>query len=243
VRVSVLGGARFARADDRDTAGAAAVLLLVGSVGLIVHCARGDSGPCRARIGQRGVRALAHFPAGRLPRERIRRGARLASLRSAIVVPLALYVATAGHRAACREWAQRTHLGAFALGALLLALIAAAWPLPCMPAIRTRACVVDDATTGAISAQTCAYFSHPELVRVPPGPCGVALWSQRRQFGEPRVFAPLAAFVLTLVAVCRFSPAQGHQCAGAAAAVALLGALGVARLRAGRPRRSTGSAS
>lgn len=227
----------FAREEDRDTAGAAAVLLLVGSVGLIVHAHEAIPDHAALASASAAFAALAHFP-----RRPLAAGAAfgvalgLAFLASGIVVPLALYVAMLTTWAACREWRTRKALGALAIGALLLALIAAAWPL----ALHARSPELARSwwtmlTTGRDFSANLRYFlGMLSWFAWPAWPLAAwALWSQRRQLGEPRLYAPLAAFVLTLVAVCRFSPAQDINALVLLPPLALLGARGVAQLRRG----------
>jgi 4-amino-4-deoxy-L-arabinose transferase-like glycosyltransferase len=227
----------FAREDDRDTAGAAAVLLLVGSVGLIVHAHEAITDHAALASASAAFAALAHFP-----RRPLAAGAAfgvalgLAFLASGIVVPLALYVAMLTAWAACREWRTRKALGAFAIGALLLALMAAAWPV----ALYARFPELAHSwwrmlTTGRDFSANLRYFlGILSWFAWPAWPIAAwALWSQRRQLGEPRLYAPLAAFVLTLVAVCRFSPAQDINALVLLPPLALLGARGVAQLRRG----------
>jgi 4-amino-4-deoxy-L-arabinose transferase-like glycosyltransferase len=227
----------LAREADRDTAGAAAVLLLIGSVGLIVHAHEAIPDHAALASASAAFAALAHFP-----RRPLAAGAAfgaalgVAFLASGIVVPLALYAMALTTWAVCGEWRTRQHLGALAIAALVLAAIAAAWPA----ALYSRSPELARswwalAATGRDFAANLRYFLGSLSWFVwPAWPLALwALWSQRRQLREPRLYAPLAAFLLMLAAVCRFSPAQDISALVLLPPLALLAAQGVAGLRRG----------
>ena len=227
----------LAREDDRDTAAAAAVLLLLGSVGLIVHAHETIPDHAALAASSAAFAALVHFP-----RRPLAAGAAfgaalgLAFLATGIVVPLGLFLAALATGAAALEWRSRGHLVALALATLLFALIAAAWPA----ALHLRHPEFARSWWAMVTAErdyaaNLRYFlGILSWFAWPAWPLAVwALWSQRRQFGQPRLFAPFAAFVLTLAAACRFSPPQDINALALLPPLALLGAHGVAQLQRG----------
>jgi len=187
----LLGGARLrARRRPRHGRRRWRLLLLVGSVGLIVHAH--EAIPDHAAL---------HRPARRSPRSRTsppalaaephRRALGLAFLASAIVVfPLALYVATlvtwarAASGARARIWARSRSAAAACADRCRLASCPA-----CPRSELARAC--GDAYHGRDFSANLRYFlGILMLVGVAGWPLAAwALWSQSRQFGEPRVFA------------------------------------------------------
>jgi 4-amino-4-deoxy-L-arabinose transferase-like glycosyltransferase len=213
------------------------VLLLVGSVGLFVHAHEAIPDHTALASASAAFAALVHFP-----RRPLAAGAAfgaalgLAFLAGGIVVPLGLYAAALTTWAACGRWRTLRHLGALALATLILALIAAAWPV----ALYARSPELTRswwamATIGRDFTADLRYFlGILSWFAWPAWPLAAwAIWSQRRQLGEPRMCAPLAAFAFTLAAACRFSPAQDINALVLLPPLALLGAQGVAQLRRG----------
>lgn len=227
----------LAREDEEDTAGAAAVLLLIGSVGLIVHAHEAIPDHAALASASAAFAALVHFS-----RRPLAAGAAfgtalgLAFLASGIVVPLGLYAAAWITWAACDGWRTRRHLGALAIATLLFALIAAAWPLALYA--RSPELIRSWWAMASISRDFTAnlryFFGILSWFAWPAWPLAAwTLWSQRRQFVSPRIVAPLATFALTLALACRFSPAQDINALVLLPPLALLAAQGVAQLRRG----------
>ena len=235
----------LARADEHgaagtatdDTAAAAAVLLLIGSVGLIVHAHEAIPDHAALASASAGFASLVVF--SRRPfAAGVAFGAALglAFLASGIVTPLGLYGGALCTWAACREWRTPRHLGALAVAGLVLVLVAASWPFALHSRFPEHARGWwSIATAEQDFAANLRYFAGMlSWFTWPAWPLAAwALWSQRRHLGKPRLFAPLAAFVLTLAAACRFSPAQDVNALVLLPPLALLGAQGVAQLRRG----------
>jgi len=220
------------------SAGAAAPLLVMGSIGFMVH----------AHEAVPELAALAALCAAYavLPRAHARPflgggafGAALglAFLATGPVAPAALALAAAAAHAACPEWRNWRALPFLAAAALVGALVAASWPW----ALAVRAPgLPGEWWAGAMHAQgspleNLRYFlATGSWFAWPAWPLAAwALWARRREWRTPRLFAPAAAFVFTFAALVAFGPAQDVSLIAALAPLALLGAEGVARLRRG----------
>ncbi|MBI3372295.1 MAG: hypothetical protein HY017_11135 [Betaproteobacteria bacterium] len=227
----------IAREEDRETAGAAAVLLLIGSVGLIVHAHEAIPDHAALASACAAFAALAH-----LPRRPYASGAAfgaalgLAFLSNGLVVPLALFVTASVTWAACASWRTARHLGALGLAALVLALLASTWPAAL--SLRFPDLFRSWWTAATVERDFAANLRYFLVITSwfawPAWPLALwALWSHRGSLAEPRLLAPLVAFVLMLAAVSRFTPAQDINALLLLPPLALLGAQGVAQLRRG----------
>lgn len=227
----------LARDDERETAGAAAVLLLIGSVGLMVHAHEAIPDHAALASACAAFAALVHFP-----RRPYAAGAAfgaalgLAFLSNGLVVPLALFVTALATWGASATLRTARNFGGLALAALVLALLASTWPA----ALSLRFPDLFGAWWAAATAErdftaNLRYFLEiASWFAWPAWPLALwALWSHRRSLAEPRVLAPLLAFVLTLAAVSRFTPTQDINALLLLPPLALLGAQGVAQLRRG----------
>jgi len=225
-------------AEQRRAEAASAVLLLLGSVGLIVHAheAVTDLASLAAVCG--GFAALAS--AGRRPlASGAAFGAALgfAFLSTGFVVPLALAAAVLLAHLVCDEW--RTRRGAaFVAVALAVALaIAASWPLALWlrsPPLfgewwantaRLRGDFFDNLGYYLVLASWFAWPAWPLAAW--------AAWTGRRRWREPRQFVPLAAAVFSLVGISLAGPDQDVNGIALLAPLALAAAPVIGRLRRG----------
>src|SRR5688572_6083494 len=227
-----------ADADDRRIHGVAAMLLLLGSIGLIVHAheALPELASLAALCG--GLATLPHavrkpVPAGALF------GAALgiAALSALWVAPFALFAAVAAAHVACPQWRTRS-APAFLLTAIVVGLlIAASWPLmlswraPDAFALwRTIAWqpIGDPFGNMRYFIATGSWFAFPAW------PLAFwALWSLRRRWNEPQIFVTALASALILALAAYWGPPQDVHIIPLLAPLALLGSLGALNLRRG----------
>ncbi|HZN85569.1 MAG TPA: hypothetical protein VFB53_02175 [Burkholderiales bacterium] len=220
------------------TAGAAALLLLVGSVGLMVHAheALPELAALAASCAAYAVLARAH-------RRPLAMGAAfgaalgLAFLALGPLVPATLAAAVLAAHAACPAWRTR-RAAPFLLAALAAGtLIAASWPALLAQrspellgawwslATHTRGGALENLRYFAVTGSWFAWPAWPLAAW--------ALWTRRRAWREPRLFVPAAAFALGFAALAVAGPAQDVSLIALLAPLALLGAQGVAALRRG----------
>lgn len=223
---------------ERRAVAASAVLLLIGSVGLMVHAheAVSDLASLAAVCG--GFAALP-LAARRPLAAGAAFGASLgaAFLSTGFVVPLALAAAVLLAHFACAEW--RTRRGAaFLAVALLVALaIGASWPLALWQrspllfsewwaqTARLRGGFVHNLGYFAVLASWFAWPAWPLAAW--------AAWTRRRRWREPRQFVPLAAALFSLAGISLAGPDQDVNAIALLAPLALLAAPAVTQLRRG----------
>jgi len=233
-----LAARQWAPEEQRRAEAASAVLLLLGSVGLIVHAheAVSDLASLAAVCG--GFAALP--PAARRP---LAAGAAfgaalgIAFLSTGFVVPLALAAAVLLAHLVCGEW--RTRRGAvFVAVALPVALaIAASWPLALWlrsPALfgdwwantaRLRGGFLDNLGYYLVLASWFAWPAWPLAAW--------AAWTRRRRWREPRQFVPPAAALFALLGISLAGPDQDVNGIALLAPLALLAAPVIGQLRRG----------
>jgi 4-amino-4-deoxy-L-arabinose transferase-like glycosyltransferase len=229
----------WARADeDARVHGAAAMLVLLGSIGLIVHAheALPELASLSALCG-----ALATLPhAARRP---LAAGALFgaalgfAALSALWVAPVGLFLAVAAAHVACPEWRNRGAV-AFLLAALLFLLIlAASWPL----ALYWRAPEAFELWRFLASRPLGDPFANLRYFLVtgswfafPAWPLAAwAAWSLRRRWNEPQLFVPGVATILILLFVAFSGPPDDAHLIPILAPLALLACQGALCLRRG----------
>ena len=234
-----LAARRWARPeDDRRVHGAAAMLVLLGSIGLIVHAH--EALPELAALAALGG-ALAALPhAARRP---LLAGALfgaavgIAALSAMWISPAALLLAVIAAHVLCPEWRTRS-AWVFVPVSLLAALaVAAIWPLalawrePETFALWRHVAwqpIGDPAANLRYFLVTGSWFAWPAW------PLAVwAAWSLRRRWSEPRLFVPAVASVLILLFAAYWGPAQDVHLIPLLAPLALLGSQGALVLRRG----------
>jgi len=220
------------------TAGAAAPLLVLGSIGFMVHAhealpelaALAAACAAYAVLPQAHARPLLHGAA-------FGAALGLAFLALGPLVPAALGLGVAAAHAACPTWRNWRALPFLAAALLVAAALAASWPW----ALGARAPALSaDWWSAATQRQGTPldnlryYLVTGSWFTWPAWPLAAwALWARRREWREPRLFAPAAACLLTLAALAATGPSQDASVIALLAPLALLGAEGVARLRRG----------
>jgi 4-amino-4-deoxy-L-arabinose transferase-like glycosyltransferase len=231
--------AREWQADERKReAGAAACLLLLGSLGLMVHAheALPELAALAALCG-----ALATLPhASRRPLAAgVLFGAALgcAFLSANWIAPLALGLSVAAAHLVCEEWRNRGGL-VFTLSFLAVAaLLASSWPLALYarsPALFAEWWSLATHPQTGYAGNLRYFLSTASWFTWPAWPiAGWALWSLRRRLAEPRLFVPFAASVTMLAAVSFWGPPQDVNLLLLLPPLALLAAQGALVLRRG----------
>ena len=223
---------------DRRINAAAALLLLLGSIGLIVHAheAVPELASLAAMCG-----ALAVLPhAQRRPLAAgVLFGAALglALLSASWVAPAGLGLAVVIAHLACPQWRNRRGL-AFLLAALPVALLLGlSWPAALgarAPALFVDWWIAVSQRQGSFAGNLRYFLTTASWFAWPAWPLALwAAWSQRRHLREPGLFVPLAAAALMLAAAALWGPPQDVHLIPLLAPLALLGAHGVAVLRRG----------
>lgn len=223
---------------DPRAAGASATLLLIGSVGLMVHAH--EAVPDLASLAALCAALAFLVHAKRRPlKAGLGFGAALgiAFLSTGPVVPAVLgSVAILAH-AVCDEWRTAKAPRFLSAAAAVFAILALSWPL----ALWLRAPELAQAwwheatqPRGGFGDNLRYYLSIASWFAWPAWPVAAwSAWTLRREWRAPRVFVPLAAALLGLPAIAWLGPQQDINVIVLLAPLALLGAHGVARLRRG----------
>jgi 4-amino-4-deoxy-L-arabinose transferase-like glycosyltransferase len=229
---------RWAPEGEGHTAAAAAVLLLLGSVGLMVHAH--EALPELAALAALCT-ALAALPYA------IRRpvsagtvhGAALglAFLSSGWVAPASLAAATLACALVSPQWRQRRG-GAFLVAALVaVLLVGLSWPIALAlgsPNAFLEWWTLAVQSEGSPLAQLRYLLVTASWFAWPAWPLALwALWSLRRRWREPRIFVPACATLLMLAAHTWSGGARDVDLIPVLAPLALLGAQAVLTLRRG----------
>jgi 4-amino-4-deoxy-L-arabinose transferase-like glycosyltransferase len=223
---------------ERRGAGAAALLLLMGSTGLIVHAH--EAVPDIATLSAECAALCLLFLGKHNPlRAGLAFGAALgvAFLSTGLVVPMALGTAALLAHLTCDEWRTSKAPKFLAAALLAFALVAASWPA----ALTLRAPELAQAwwegatrARGEFDENLLYYLSTASWFAWPAWPLAAwSAWVLREQWRTPRVFVPLASALLTLLAITWAGPRQDINTMLLVPPLALLGAHGVARLRRG----------
>jgi 4-amino-4-deoxy-L-arabinose transferase-like glycosyltransferase len=222
---------------DRTTA-VGALLLLLGSVGLMVHAheAVPELATLAALCG--ALAALPRAASDPLPAG-IAFGAALgaAFLSSHWVPPAALFLAVAAAHYACPEWRTRSGVLFIAVSALIAGVMAALWPF----ALGSRSAELFAAWWAAVITPQGGFVGNLRYFvgagswfAWPAWP--LALWtlcSLRRRWSDPRVFVPGVAALLMIPGLAHWGSVQSVSLIPVLAPLALLAAQGLHSLRRG----------
>ena len=218
--------------------GASGALLLVGSVGLIVHAH--EAVPDLAALAAMCAALLFLVTSHRKPaRSGLAFGASLgvAFLSIGPVVPAVMGATALLAFLACDEWRSVRALRFIGAAMAVFAVIAICWPLALY--LRAPGLLQDwwagaSQPRGEFAPNLRYYISIASWFTWPAWPLALwSAWTLRREWRSPRVFVPLAAAVLALPAIAWIGPQQDINGMVLLAPLALLGAHGVARLRRG----------
>jgi 4-amino-4-deoxy-L-arabinose transferase-like glycosyltransferase len=218
--------------------GAAAPLLLIGSIGLFVHA--------HEAIPDLAALAAACAAYALLPRAHERPwlygaafGAALglAALAGSWIVPAALAIAVVAAHAACPPWRKARALPFLLAAALVALLVAGSWPLVLgqrAPDLLAAWWSTATHARGAWSQNLRYFLVTGSWFAWPAWPLAAwALWALRRHLLDPRLFVPAVALALTFTGIVLFGPPQDVTTLALLAPLALLGAEGAQLLRRG----------
>lgn len=218
--------------------GAGGLLLLLGSVGLMVHAheAVPELAALAALCG--GLAVLPHAARRPLAAGVLFGGALgFAFLASGWLSPAALALAVVAAHGACPEWRTRAALPFLAAAAAVGALFAISWPL----ALYWKAPELFFAwwdismRPSEAPAGTLRYFvTNLSWFAWPAWPLALwAAWALRRRWSDPRVFVPGAATLLLFAGLVGWGPPQSIGMIPLLAPLCLLASQGIPTLRRG----------
>ena len=233
-----LAARNFSPRDERRTAATSATLLLLGSVGLIVHAH--EAVPDLATLAASCAAFAFLVSSHEKPiKTGLAFGASLgiAFLSTGPVMPAVLVVVALLAHAVCDEWRTPKALRFLAAAAGAFAVLAASWPIALAlraPELAPAWWSVATQPRGEFGANLRYYLATASWFAWPAWPLAAwAAWRLRREWRAPRVFVPLAAALLALPAIAWAGPRQDINTIMLLAPLALLGAHGVAHLRRG----------
>jgi len=232
--------ARVREPGEQDTRSdaATAVLLLVGTIGLMVHAHEAITdlatlAACSAafavlvRAGERPVLKGCAFGAA----------LGIAFLSTGFVTAIAMLLGTLAATAVCAEWRTRRHALFLAVGTVVALAVASSWPL----ALRAHSPQLFSAwLAGAIQQRGDFGTNFTYFLEITPWflwplwPLALwTLWARRRSLLAPRLFSPLAAFVCLFVGVSMSGPRQDINLLATVPPLVLFCAHGLPTLRRG----------
>ena len=231
-------GDRRSDYEDGRTAGAAAMLVLLGSVGLMVyaHQALPDLASLAAICA-----AFASLPYA--PQRPLRAGAGLglglglAFLAGSWIAPLGVLIAVALAHVACAEWRTRAAAPLLAAALVVGSLVALSWPM----ALKWRApgAFIEwwsylRYLHGTVDENARHLLSNASWFTWPAWPLASwSAWSLRRRWREPRLFVPAASLLAIIgLQIGRGMP-QDENLLALLPPLALLAAPGLFTLRRG----------
>ena len=225
--------------DERKRdAGSAALLLLLGSLGLMVHAHEALPELASLAAISGAFAALPH--AQRRPLAAgIGFGAALGLglVSASWIAPVVLALTVLAAHLACDEWRNRNGLVFTAAFLPVAAIIGGAWPIALharSPDAFTSWWLLASIPQGGAGANLRYFLVTTGWFAWPAWPiAGWALWSLRRRLAEPRLFVPLAAALATFFAVAFWGPAQDVNLLVLLPPLALLAAQGALVLRRG----------
>jgi 4-amino-4-deoxy-L-arabinose transferase-like glycosyltransferase len=216
----------------------AAFLLLLGSVGLMVHsheavpelaCLAGLCGAFAAlrHAARRPYAAGAGFGIG----------LGVALLSSSWIPPLAVVLAVALGHAACPAWRTRAAMPFLGFSLLCAILIGGSWPISLglrSPQLFADWWFIVSQPQGSVLPNLRYFLAATSWFAWPAWPLALwTLWALRRRVLEPQLFVPAATFVLMLALHAAWGPAQSVTLIPFLPAIALIAAQGVPTLRRG----------
>jgi 4-amino-4-deoxy-L-arabinose transferase-like glycosyltransferase len=228
----------WADVPERHAAASAALLLLLGSVGLMVHAheAVPELATLMALCGALAAlpRAASHPLSAGLAFG-LALGA--AFLSSNWVTPAALFIAVAAAHLVCPAWRTRSAVLFLAVSALITGVLAAAWPF----ALASRSTelfagwwAATAQPQGSFVQNLRYFFGAGSWFGWPAWP--LALWTAwwlRHRWREPQLFVPGLAVVLMLAGLCVWGAPQSVMLIPVLAPLVLLAAQGIHTLRRG----------
>ncbi len=223
---------------DTRTEAASAVLLLIGTIGLMVHA--------HEAITDLATLAACSAALCVIPRGNTRPVSAgllfglalgLAFLSTGFVTPLAMLGATLIGSITCAEMRNRRSAAFLTIGATVMLALAGSWPLALhahSPALFSRWLAQATHAHGSLGANLDYFLGISVWFLWPVWPLALwTLWSRRRSLLSPELFLPLCAFLLLFTGVVFFSPRQDINLLATLPPLVLFAARGLPTLRRG----------
>ncbi|MBS0337494.1 MAG: hypothetical protein JSS40_11900 [Proteobacteria bacterium] len=227
-----------AQDEDTGTEAPAAVLLLIGTIGLMVHAHEAITDLATLAASCAALAALAR--AGDRPGLMgAAFGAALgvAFLSTGFVTPVALFSAALLSHAACPELRTRSRARFLVIGALVMTAIAVSWPWALRahsPALFSAWLTLASTPRGAFGGNLSYFFGISAWFLWPLWPLAIwTVWARRKALLSPRLFVPIAAFVLLFIGVSVLGPRQDINLLATVPPLVLFTAHGLPTLRRG----------
>jgi 4-amino-4-deoxy-L-arabinose transferase-like glycosyltransferase len=224
--------------EDRIATASAAMLLLLGSVGLMVHAheAVPELATLTALCGAFAALALA----GRRPLwTGIAFGAALGAglLSSSWVSPAALYVAVLIAHLVYPAWRTRRAAAFLAAAALVALALGGLWPVALAlrsPELLAQWWTASSQAAGSFGPSLRYFVNAAGWFAWPAWPLALwTLWSQRRRWREPQIFVPALTVLLMLPGLALWGQTQSVTLIPILAPLVILAVQGVPSLRRG----------
>jgi 4-amino-4-deoxy-L-arabinose transferase-like glycosyltransferase len=224
-------------AQDKEATPAAALLLLLGSIGLMVHAH--EAVPELATLAALcGAFAALPYASSRPLGAGIGFGAALGAgfLTSSWTCPAALYLAVVVAHLVCPTWRRRSAVLFLAVSSLIAVVIASTWPF----ALGSRSAELFSQWSAAtwqpqsFGAGLRYFLNTGGWFAWPAWPLALwTAWSLRRRWREPQFFVPALTVLLMLPAIALWGQTQSVTLIPILAPLVLLGVQGVHTLRRG----------
>ena len=233
-----LAARNFSPKGEGRTAGTSAALLLIGSVGLMVHAHEAVPDLATLAACSGALFFLVHAQHKPL-KAGLGFGAALAIafLSTGLVMPAVLGAVALLAHAACGEWRTAKAFRFLGAAAAAFAVLAASWPLALWlhsPELAQEWWRAATQPRGEFGANLRYYIVTAGWFAWPAWPLAAwSAWTLRREWRAPRVFVPLATALLGLPAIAWLGPRQDINAIVLLAPLALLGSYGAAQLRRG----------
>ena len=233
-----VAGREWAGAEQRRVTSAAALLALLGCLGLVVHAH--EALPELASLaGMCGALAVLPYATEKPQRAGLGFGIALglAFLSATWIAPVSLALAVLAAHFGCPEWRMRRSTPFFlsALGAAIV--VSAIWPL----ALRIRSPELFEAwrtilfaREGTLGGNARHFIATASWFTWPAWPLALwGAWSLRRRWREARLFVPALTAALMIILHIVWGPPQDENLIPLLAPLALLAAHGMYTLRRG----------
>ena len=224
--------------ETRRTTACGALLILLGSIGLLVHAH--EALPELASLtAMCGALAALPYATSRPARAGLAFGVALglASLSATWIAPLALGGAVVAAHLVCPEWRTRAALRFLGIALAASVLLALLWPL----ALALRApdafaewWRISSRPHENVGQNFRHFFSTASWFTWPAWPLALwSAWSLRRRWREPRLFVPAAAVLAIVLLLIVWGPPDDENLIPLLGPLALLAAYGIFTLRRG----------
>lgn len=224
--------------EDARTEAAAAVLLLIGTIGLMVHAHEAVTDLATLAACSAALAAIFRAPVSPLPMGVVFGSALgIAFLSTGFVTPLAMFGAALIGAAACREWRSRNVALFLLVSAVVTLAIATSWPLALRahsPALFATWLVHATQARGGFGANLSYFLGISVWFLWPLWPLAFwTLWARRSCMLSPELLFPLVAFLLLFIGVSFLGPKQDINLLATLPPLILFAARGLSTLRRG----------